>query len=359
MPWVFIRWLLSRFVRNVAAAWIALTLLLAVFDLLANASAVSLGGGHPLLSVLFYVLFRLPVIGNFILPFAALIAAVQTFAGLAARREILALESSGFTFAKVVLVLVAGAGLLAVFQFLAADQVVPEVMERLDEWKADGYAGLPKAETLPEAPEWLASGNYIVRMEDVSLDGGTLYQPTVMETDARGVAIRFWNADGATNDGDGWVFENVNENDLVLKTRLDHARMALPIVMPPALFSSFSKPVEELRFSQLQALGWTHAGTQIHPREFYRLQTHARLAWPLGGAVMVLLAAPVCLQVQRNRRRNFVSASVFAFGFLYFILQSLLLALGANGRMPAALAAWAALLIFGGIGLAFVAFRAR
>lgn len=359
MPWVFIRWLLSRFAGNVAAAWVALTLLLAVFDLLANASAVSLGGGHPLLSILFYVLFRLPVIGNFILPFAALIAAVQTFASLAAQREILALESSGFTFAKVVFVLVVGAGLLAALQFFAADQVVPDATERLDEWKADGYAGLPKAETSPEVPEWLASGNHIIRMESVNRDGSVLYRPTVLETDARGVAIRYGSADGATNDGSKWVFGNMNEIDLVLKTRRHYPRRVLPIAMPPALFSSFSKPVEELRFLQLQALGWTHAGTQIHPGGFYRLQTHARLAWPLGGAVMVLLAAPVCLQVQRNKRGNLVSAGVFALGFLYFILQSLLLALGANGRMPPALAAWAAFLIFGGIGLALVAFRAR
>lgn len=359
MPWLFIRWLLFRFARNVVAVWFALTMLLAVFDLLANASEVSLGSGHPLLSILFYVLFRLPVIANFILPFAVLIASVQTFGSLAAQREILALESSGFTLAKVVLVLVTGGGLLAAVQFLAADWVVPDVTERLNEWKADGYAELPSPETTPDAPEWLASGNYIIRMAGVSLDGTKMSAPTVIETDGRGVAIRYWNADRAVADGRGWIFVKASGRDLVLESKLDDEQMLLPIAMPPALFASFAKPAEELRFLQLQVLGWTHAGTQIHPQEFYRVWTHARLAQPLGGVLMVLLAAPICLQVQRNGRRNLVSAGVFAMGFLYFILQSILLALGERGGVSPFLAAWGGFLIFGGVGLAAIAFRAR
>jgi len=83
------------------------------------------------------------------------------------------------------------------------------------------------------------------------------------------------------------------------------------------------------------------------------------LAQPLGGVLMVLLAAPICLQIQSNGRRNLVSAGVFAMGFLYFILQSILLALGEKGGIPPFLAAWGGFLIFGGIALAAISFRAR
>lgn len=359
MPWLFIRWLLFRFARNAAIFMAALTVLLVLFDLLANASEVSLGSGHPLLSLLFYVLFRLPVIANFILPFAILIAAVQTFGGIAAHREIIALESSGFTLSKIVFVLVFGAILLAALQFFVADRVVPDVTERLNEWKADDYAELPSPETSPDTPEWLASGNYIVHMAGVSLDGSEIREPTVIETDARGVAIRYWNADKAVFDPRGWVFEKASGRDLVLESNLDDDHMLFPIAITPGLLSSFAKPVEELRFLQLQALGWAHAGTQIHPPEFYRVWTHARLAQPLGGVLMVLLAAPICLQIQRNGRRNLVSAGVFVMGFLYFILQSILLSLGEKGGLPPLPAAWGGFLIFGGIGLAAIAFRAR
>lgn len=359
MPWLFIRWLLCRFFWNIATTGLALTMLLTVFDLLANASEVSLGANHTLLSLLFYVLFRLPIIGNFILPFAVLVAAVQTFASLAAQREIIALESARFPLAKIVLVLAVGAGLLATLQFVAADWVVPDVTERLAEWKADGYAGLPSPEKSRNTPEWLASGNFIIRLDDVSLDGRMLSAPTVIETDARGVADRYWSARRAANDGHGWVFENVRGKDLVSGSPVDYDRMVLPIAMPPALFSMSSKPVEELRFLQLQALGWSQAGTQIHPPEIYRVWTHARWAQPLGGVLMVLLAAPICLQIQRSGRRHLVSAGVFALGFFYFILQSILLAVGEQGGVPPYLAAWGAFLVFGTIGLVAITFRLR
>jgi lipopolysaccharide export system permease protein len=359
MPFLFIRWLLCRFAWNVAIMGVALTTILTLFDLLAHASEVSLGGAPPLLSLLFYELLRLPSICVFILPFAVLIAAVQTFGSLAGQREIIALESSGFTLPRITLILVAGAGALAVLQFGLADQIVTGATERLNEWKADGYRGLPKLDALEDSPEWLASGNFIIQLVGVSADGSELYSPTVIETDDMGVATRYWNARAATYDGDGWILEDVTGRDLERKTELHYRDLRLPLAIAPRLLSSFAKPVEELRFSQLRTLGWKNIETQIHPPELYRVWTNYRLAQPMGGMVMVLLAAPIGLQVQRNGRRILVSIGVFFLGFLYFILQSILLSLGEGGDLPPMLAAWGAFAVFGGTGLAALLFRLR
>jgi lipopolysaccharide export system permease protein len=360
MPIVFIRWLLGRFVRNVAAMAVALTALLALFDMLANASAVAAGSGSPVVSLLFYVLLRLPAIGVFILPFAVLIAAVQTFASLAAQNEILALESAGFTLGRIVAVLAAGAVALAAIQFAIGDRVVTEVTARMNEWKASGYHGLPRLDDSPAPPAWFASENHIIRLGDVSQDGGRLRAPTIIETDSAGIATHYWIAEKAAYGEGGWTFEKAAGRDL---KQLSQEHLAPPprlAAMPPQALSSFSRPVEELHFSELHTLGWGDIAPQLHPPEYYRVWTNYRLAQPLGIVAMVLLAAPVCLQVQRNNsRRIFVSIGVFALGFLYFIAQGVLLAVGEEGGIPLSLAAWGSFAIFGGAGLAAIALRVK
>lgn len=360
MPFVFIRWLLGRFLRNVAGVVVALTAMLALFDMLANASTVAAGSGvPPAMSLFFYMLLRLPTIGVFILPFAVLIASVQTFGSLAAQGEILALESAGFTLGRIACTLVAGAATLSALQFAFGDHVVTELTSRMNEWKAVGYHGLPKLEASPIAPEWFSSRNHIIHLGGVSQDGSRVQNPTILETDGVGIAAQYWTAQTAAYGADGWRFEQTTGRNL---SRTGQASISpLPHLedMPPRAISSFAKPIEELRFSQLLTLGWGDLAPQLHPPAFYRVWASYRVAQPLGNVAMVLLAVPVCLQVQRNGRRVWVSTGVFALGFLYFIAQGVLLALGEGGGLSPLVATWGAFAVFGGAGFLAIAFRVK
>lgn len=360
MSTVFIRWLLGRFLRNVVTMVVALTALLTLFDMLARASAVVEGSGSPVVAVFFYMLLRLPVIGIFILPFAVLIASVQTYSNLAAQNEILALESAGFTLWRIVGVLVGGATALASIQFAIGDRIVAGATARLNEWKASGYHGLPKRDASPEPPAWFASGNHIVRLGSVTRDGGRLQNPTIIETDSAGVATYYWTAQKAVHHANGWTFEQATGRSLRKNDLGDPVPPPHLTAMPPRAVSAFSRPVEELRFSDLKTLGWGDIAPQIRPPEYYRLWTNYRLAQPLGAVAMVLLAAPVCLQVQRNNRKRIsVSIIIFALGFLYFIVQGILLAIGEKGEIPVLLAAWGCFILFAGTGLLATALRIK
>lgn len=361
MPWLFIRWLLVRFFWNLCVVGSILTSVLTVFDLLANASEIALGSPHPLLALLFYMLFRVPVIANFILPFAVLLASVITCNSLAAQREILALESCGFHLPKIALTLSVGALALAVGQFYLADELIPDVTERLNEWKDGDYVGLPAPEKITENPEWFASGNQIVHMGHVSLDGMEMARPTVIETNPSGVATRYWEAHRATASelDQGWRFEHVRGRDFAPDHTWTSDHLVVPMELPSELFPLFSKPVEELRFSQLRALGAESVLTQKFSKDLYRTWMHARMAQPLGGVAMVLLAAPLCLHVQRTGRRILLSCAILTLGFLYFLLQNVLLALAGNGHIPPVFAAWVPLLAFGILSLMLLTRRPR
>lgn len=360
MPLLFISWLLGRFLRNVAVVAIGLTALLALFDMLANASTVAAGSGAPpALSLLFYMLLRLPAVGVFILPFAVLIASVQTFGRLASQGEILALESAGFTLGKIACTLAAGAAALAALQFAFGDRVVTELTARMSEWQASGFQGLPKSEVPQSVPEWFFSKNHIIHLAGASEDGSQVQNSTIIQTDAAGIATDYWSVQKAVYSPDGWTFEQASGRNLAgmgAHSNTPPPRLEVP---PPQAVSSFAKPVEELRFSQLRTLGWGEIAPQLHPAAFYRVWSNYRVAQPVGGVAMVLLAAPVCLQVQRNGRRVWVSLGILALGFLFFIAQGVLLAIGERGDIPPILAAWGVFGAFSIAGLAAITLRVR
>ena len=114
---IIILWLLKRF--SVAVLFITLSLLalLSMFDLLANANSVTEESTYPTLSLFYYWLLRVPPILVFILPFAVLIAALQSFAALASNQESVPLQTSGFSLYRIAAVFSAAALVMGFGQF--------------------------------------------------------------------------------------------------------------------------------------------------------------------------------------------------------------------------------------------------
>jgi lipopolysaccharide export system permease protein len=67
--------------------------------------------------------------------------------------------------------------------------------------------------------------------------------------------------------------------------------------------------------------------------------------------LMPLLAAIAAFGVLRSGQLFIRAAIALAFGFAYFIVDNLLLAMGQFGRMPPSLSAWAPLFLFLTAGL--------
>jgi lipopolysaccharide export LptBFGC system permease protein LptF len=91
----------------------------------------------------------------------------------------------------------------------------------------------------------------------------------------------------------------------------------------------------------------------------HRLKTkfYGRLAEPWKCFVVVLMAIPFGAQSGRRNLFYGVAGSIFIC-FAYFVLQSVSLAFGVGGHLPAWLAAWLPNLIFGAAGI-FLTWRVR
>jgi lipopolysaccharide export system permease protein len=344
-------WLLKRFGSSVIFVLLAMTALLTMFDLLAHANEVTAEQKGLFLPLFYYVLLRIPPILVFILPFAVLIASLQTFASLAAHQEIVSLQAAGCSIYRIVAIFVAAVAVASVAQFYFADRIVTATVARLAEWEANAYRGLPKPELFPDKPKWFGSGNYIVHMDDVSLDGTLLNAPTLIWRNEKGMTIRYLEAKYASYVNGTWVLTEATERNLVTTKIQSFESLPVSIDLLPLHFAFLNREPEVLRFSELMILGSGKVETQIQTSRYYLVAAWRRLAQPLGAAVMVLLAAPVGLQLSRQGNRILFTVFALTMGFFFFIVERVLLTLGETGELPVALAVWGPPALFGLVGL--------
>ena len=83
----------------------------------------------------------------------------------------------------------------------------------------------------------------------------------------------------------------------------------------------------------------------------YLADMHARAALPFSACVMVLLGMPFAVRSGRSVSAALGIGQSLAIGFVYFVLNALLISLGHNGVLPPLVAAWSANVIFAMIGL--------
>ena len=353
-------WLLKRFGVTVLFVALSLLALISTFDLLANGNSVTEEASNATVSLFFYWLLRAPSILVFVLPFAVLIAALKTFATLASNQESVPLQTSGFSLYRIATVFSIGALALGFGELMFSDRIVTSATAQLTEWDADSYRGLPQLTLAPAKQEWLSSGNYIISIEGSSKDGQRLEAPTLIWRNDKGTATRYLEADSATFvDDTSWVLANVTEqNFLTEKTRF-YKSLPVEIDLEPQQFTFLNRPPEVLQISELLALGSGEVETQLFPARHYSVAAWHRVAQSFASVAMILLAAPVALQLTRSGNRILFVVFAMVMGFLYFVVESILLTLGNTGEVPAQVAAWGPSVLFSLIGLVSIVRQQR
>lgn len=345
IPGVFARYLLRRFLLATLGLLAGLTAVLTVFDLLANAGEVLAGATVPLPALAAYTALRVPQIVSLLLPLAVLLAALATLGRLAAGSELIAIRAAGVSGVRIAGTLLLGAAVVAAVHFWFAELVVPESAGRLRLWQARDYAGLPPAVSPRYAPTWFAAGQTIVHVEASSTDGTRLMQPTLIERDAGGRLVAFTTADLARYRDGRWILTGVRR-PLAIEGETTPTRLVLDLPLDPERFSVLAGGPEEVGLRQLAALaGSTEVGRRSPA--YYAFWMNRKLAQPAASLVMVLIAVPLGLQLARRNRLLASALGALAAGFLFFIAERLLVPLGENGVLPAAMAAWAPVGAFG------------
>ncbi|MEX2009877.1 MAG: LptF/LptG family permease, partial [Dongiaceae bacterium] len=199
---------------------------------------------------------------------------------------------------------------------------------------------------------WGREGSTIARVAGILRDGNELRGVTLFLRDARGNLRQHLTARRAVYADGAWRLFDVEPRLISSTGTVASAWLAeapWQTKLTPDHFSDLSAPPTTLSLKELAAFV-ANPGVGNRPTYFYETWLHKRLAIPVASFLMVLLAAPVA---QGLRRHGGIAAGLTAgvgLGFLFFVTDGLVLALGEAGALPPALAAWSATVVFASVG---------
>lgn len=340
------RYLMKSFIVRFLALLFGLVIFLQTLDLLATANEVLAGGGPPAASLFRYVMLRSPSLIETVAPLAALLGALTAFVVMATNSEIIAMRAAG----RSVLSLIGGLSvigfILAVLLFVFSDQVVVKANTELETWRDAGFKTV--VEEVPTGENsWLTEGDTIIRVGKIQRDGQVLQDVRVFRLgdnaevrDIISIRLAIW-------ENDRW---SIFEPRRVGGSGPADTPVAWETNMRPEHFARFANQApNQLSLNALQEyVGEAAMGSR--PGYFYATWIQQKIAGPLALALMPLLAGIAAFA--HHRQGSSVIAVVWGitFGFLFVVIDNILLAMGQFGSLPPAVAAWLPIALFATVG---------
>lgn len=353
---VLSRYLPMIFGRNILFIFSGLLAIVYIFDTLELLRRAVKKDDVPLSVVLQMSAYKLPEVGQQLLPFAILFAAIFTLWQLTRRHELVILRAAGLSawrFLSPLFVLAFGLG---VFYLAVLNPFSAAMISRYDAMQSIHLGQQSSLVSISENGLWLKEkdreGEVIFYARNVAPDSWELRRVMALFFDNRGYNYQRLDAAAARLTDGQWVFRDV------LIHRPDTATLN-----PPIYTMSTEMTIEDIRESfadpdtvsfwalpdfirTLKNTGLEATGMELH--------FHSLLAQPLFFAAMILIAAAVSLSPPRIGHNLYLILSGIAAGFAIFFLSNFLKALGSTHQLPIILAAWAPSFICIFIGLAIL-----
>lgn len=301
-------------------------------------------------------LYKLPDLGQMLLPFAVLFSAMFTFWLLSRRHELVVLRASGFSVWQFLAPVMAVAALVGVFQFSILNPVGAALLGKYESLEANYLSREKSLVTLFGEGLWLRQiapqdQSYIILHAD---------RITLPEWQMNGVMALFFDSEdgfqkridaGTAQLADGqWVFNGVMVHQPKTPPE-SRPSLSLPTALTTSeIEESFSSPRAH-SFWRLPGYIRTLTETGFDATSL-KIHFNTLLAQPVLFLAMVLLAATVSLRPPRSQGTFGLIVSGVIIGFLVFFLSSFLQAMGSSQQIPVLLAAWSPAIVTLLLGLA-------
>lgn len=290
-------------------------------------------------------LLRAPLFIEKAFPFAVLFAAMITLTQLNLKMELVVARAAGISALQFLLPISISATLVGVFVATIYNPIAISSFER-----SEGIV----AEVIHKAPKtnkdsairgyWIKQqddngGSSIINAEIARKGGKLLDNIYIVRLDNQWQIIERLDAKRAVWTADSWSLNDVvKTNSLGVKTNLGSMNLKTALT-EDELLSITAKP-DGISFWELKntAERLEKSGTNGKP---YKVQYYSLTALPLFLLAMVFVAATVCLKFVRfGQTGRMILGGIFG-GFTLYTITSLITALGSNGVVPPAVAAWA------------------
>jgi lipopolysaccharide export system permease protein len=244
--------------------------------------------------------------------------------------------------------------------------VVTKTNAVLADWKAADYR--PDGQVKNEEASWLMEGDTFVRVGHVMRDGTVLNDLRLFRKDKDAgirdiisIRLAIWedgrwstfevkrvggDAEGGSARGETAVGDMEAVEDITPIWQTD---------MKPENFMRYANHPNALSIESLrQYAGPESVGSR--PGYFYDTWLHQKIAGPIMLAIMPLLGAIAAFAHHRQGAAVLTIIYGVSLGFLFVVIDNILLAMGQFGSLPPLLAAWLPLAFFTTVGI-WIVFR--
>jgi lipopolysaccharide export system permease protein len=347
--------ILSRYLSRQMALkmfWVllAFTSLMQLIDLL-GASTDIIERGEGLFGFLKYIVLRMPVTMQHLVPISTLLGAALTFYALAQNSEMIALRGSGQTPYRAVFMLVPLTLFIGVAYFFLSDQIVPRADKAFVSWweRTEPETNATQTDSAKADDEiWARTSFSVIRIRAHSQGGRSLTGVTIYSLDQNQQLSERIQASSAQWQGNGtWELNNVGRyigNDGESST-FSMSAMSWHTALSPATVLELANPEVNISTSgSRKVITGNAAGSRSG--DYYRLQLQKAYLTLFSPLIMLLLAAPVAAGLRRSGTATRYLGFAIVAGFGFLLMDGILLSLGQAHIVPMYAAAWSTAILF-------------
>ncbi len=352
------RYIAKNYVWNVLFLLLGLLALILLFDTVELIRRASKQEGVPFSMVIQMALFKLPEVGQLLIPFAILLASIFTFWQLTRRHELVVVRAAGFSVWQFLMPVMGVAVILGLFQVMVINPMGAVFLGKFSQLERTYLERGGSQVKFLRGGLWLrqddqqGDGYMIIHAAKVKQPGWTFQDVSVLQFSGEDEFINRYDARRASLDRGNWVLGDVLINRTGQAPEKNDSVIFATTLTTEEIEDSFAAP-ETMSFWSLPSYIHTLEETGF---DATRLRVHYQslLAQPLFLAAMVLLAASVSMRPPRFRGTFALIVTGVFIGFVVFFMSSFLQALGTSHQIPVFLAAWSPALVCFLLGLTVI-----
>ncbi len=345
------RYISTRFLIPFAYCLVGFSMLFVIGDLFENLEDFLEIPGWLMVMGRYYLLF-IPSILGYITAVAILLALLSSLSLLRKHNEISAMRSAGISIYRIAAPLLLLTLLISLVIFYVNEEVVPDALRESKELKTL-HRGEDYQPDLTNVTYLNLATNQAFFFESFQPQENTGQGVTIHDLRADGSPYRRISArEAAWLDGTWWLFDGViytyPRNDIPIKQ--DLSKKSFDFEIHPLDLIQSGEDLDYRGYFELREALDRRAGYPAVVLRPLRVQLQQKLALPGACLIMGLLGVTFGLRGGRSGVLAGVGISLML-SFLYYVLYAFTGALGNQGYLSPWLAAWAANIVFGAIGL--------
>lgn len=316
----------------------------------------------PGLVIASYYTSFIPVIFVQTTPIACLLATLFTYSSLNNNNEIIALRASGLNFWKISRPAIIFGMIAAALVFLVNEKFVPQslsISQEIREEKIE-LASDPHKTIAPPIKLLFFYGlnNRLYFIDQYLPSSKTVQGITIIGQDSLQRMTEKIVAEKGEWTGSAWRFTNCQISKYVPEDPNSTGEVqffkekTLDIRETPADMLKQRNSISSMNIRELRIYIKRFKGSgAVVALNGLKVDLHQKIAYPFACIVIIFAGLPFALTTGRRKGLTFASVGIaLVFGFLFYVVNAIGLALGKGGVFPPIVAAWFAPLFFVAVG---------